>query len=74
MTTLQPWTSQGISTVPRFCQGVGPETQSGFGTHDVLDGRRIRPGIEVVDQLRALVSEKSGVLELRGALHELPRY
>ena len=69
----EPRTGQLVTTVARLDQRVGPEAQTGLGADDVVDHARLVPRVEVVDQLRALVSEEPGVLEPRGSLHDARR-
>jgi len=63
-----------VSAVAGLDERVGPEAQAHFALDDVVDDRRVGPGIEVVHQLCALVAEEAGVLELCGAFHGFRRY
>jgi hypothetical protein len=58
-----------VAAIASFCQRVGTEAETDFAVDDVVDDGGVFPRVEVVDQLRALVSEKPGVLELHWTLH-----
>ena len=64
---------QYVTAVTCLDQRVGAEAQTSFGGDDLVDHGGIIPGIDVVDQLRALVAEEPGVLEARGSLHDARR-
>jgi hypothetical protein len=61
-----------VAAVASLNQGVGTETESHLTVNDVVDDGLVGPRVEVVNELRALVSEETGVLELHWALH-LPK-
>ena len=64
---------QLVTAVACLDQRVGTKAQTGFGGDDLVDHSRVIPGIDVVDQLRALVAQEPGVLEARGSLHDARR-
>jgi hypothetical protein len=67
-------TSQGVAAIPGFCQGVWPKAQTNFGLYDVFNDVTVFPGVEVIDQLGALIAEEPGVFELGRAFHGYQRY
>ncbi len=62
-------TGEAVAAVAGLCQRVGPEAGPDLVADDVVDGRRVGPLVEVVDELRALVPEEAAVLEPDRALH-----
>jgi len=60
-----------VPAVASLGQRVGSETDSHFVRHDVIDDGAIGPRIEVVHELRALVSEEPRVFETGRTLHAL---
>ncbi len=70
MTPCRARRGECVAAVACFGQRVGPEAETDFLVDDVVDDGLVFPRVEVVDELRALVSEETGVLELHGTLHE----
>ena len=60
---------QLVTAVARLGKCVGPEAQTDLVRHDVVDDLVVGPSVEVVNELRALVTEPASVFETDGALH-----
>jgi len=60
---------QRVAAVASLGQCVGTKAQARFAGDDLVDNRRIGPCVYVVDELRALVAKKLGVLKPRGPFH-----
>ena len=58
-----------VAAIARLGKCVGPEAKTDFVRHDVVDDGVVAPGVEVVNELRALVAEPTRVFETYGALH-----
>ena len=69
MTPCRTRRGECVAAVAGFGQCVGPEAETDFLVDDVVDDGLVFPRVEVVDELSALVSEETGVLELHGTLH-----
>src|SRR3954451_18381352 len=54
---------QCVTAVARLGEGVGREPDPDAQLHELLDDGRVVPVVEVVDQLRPLVSDVAEVLE-----------
>ena len=68
-TSLGARSCQGVAAVAGFDERVGAEAKTDFVRDDVVDHFLVCPCVEVIDQLRALVSEPTRVFEPYGALH-----
>jgi len=60
---------QCVTTITGLNEGVWAETKSGFCFNDLVDHGFIIPFIEVVHELCAFVTKKSGVLEANRTFH-----
>jgi hypothetical protein len=58
-----------IAAVARFLERVGRESDADSEADELVDDRLVLPRVDVVHELRALVADKSVVLEPRRALH-----
>src|SRR5690606_1777284 len=58
-----------VAAVAGLVQLVGSEADEGLGRHQLLDDRGVAAGVDVVDDLGALVTEPAVVLEPDGTFH-----
>lgn len=61
--------SKRVPAIAGLGQCVGTKARTYFAGNDLVDDRGIRPIVEVIYQLGALVTEKAGVSKSRRSFH-----
>ena len=69
MPTTRPRGRQRVTTIASLGEGIGAKTQPGFCFDDFVDHGFIVPFIEVIHELRALVTKKPSVFEANRTFH-----
>jgi len=69
MPPARPWCRERVFSVASLCFRVRPEARGRLGSDDLVDHGRIGPRVEVVHELRALVTEVARVLEADRPMH-----